>query len=172
MRRYTFPYGNRRLGRLFEMRWDAVLQGIGGVEEDRTPDLRIANATLSQLSYHPTERPSFYRLRIIATNRATRCRAHNPIMRPSPGDLRHGHQAALRLPGNRATHQVASRTDATGPHARFDVSQCIGAAAVVHRIRARGVRLSDRFHFRGWRQELRRDGGARDRESAEPLCRS
>jgi hypothetical protein len=26
---------------------------IGGVEEDRTPDLRIANATLSQLSYHP-----------------------------------------------------------------------------------------------------------------------
>src|SRR5438132_5817280 len=29
--------------------WDA-----GGVEEDRTPDLRIANATLSQLSYNPT----------------------------------------------------------------------------------------------------------------------
>ena len=28
---------------------------IGGVEEDRTPDLRIANATLSQLSYHPGE---------------------------------------------------------------------------------------------------------------------
>jgi hypothetical protein len=25
----------------------------GGVEEDRTPDLRIANATLSQLSYNP-----------------------------------------------------------------------------------------------------------------------
>jgi hypothetical protein len=25
------------------------------VEEDRTPDLRIANATLSQLSYHPGE---------------------------------------------------------------------------------------------------------------------
>ena len=24
---------------------------IGGAEEDRTPDLRIANATLSQLSY-------------------------------------------------------------------------------------------------------------------------
>jgi hypothetical protein len=29
------------------------LKRIGGVEEDRTPDLRIANATLSQLSYHP-----------------------------------------------------------------------------------------------------------------------
>jgi hypothetical protein len=27
----------------------------GGVEEDRTPDLRIANATLSQLSYNPTQ---------------------------------------------------------------------------------------------------------------------
>ena len=25
----------------------------GGAEEDRTPDLRIANATLSQLSYSP-----------------------------------------------------------------------------------------------------------------------
>jgi hypothetical protein len=28
-------------------------RGIGGAEEDRTPDLRIANATLSQLSYRP-----------------------------------------------------------------------------------------------------------------------
>jgi hypothetical protein len=27
----------------------------GGAEEDRTPDLRIANATLSQLSYRPTK---------------------------------------------------------------------------------------------------------------------
>jgi hypothetical protein len=26
---------------------------VGGEEEDRTPDLRIANATLSQLSYPP-----------------------------------------------------------------------------------------------------------------------
>ena len=30
--------------------------GIGGEEEDRTPDLRIANATLSQLSYPPDRR--------------------------------------------------------------------------------------------------------------------
>jgi hypothetical protein len=31
-----------------------VLEGkVGGAEEDRTPDLRIANATLSQLSYRP-----------------------------------------------------------------------------------------------------------------------
>ena len=28
---------------------------VGGAEEDRTPDLRIANATLSQLSYRPNE---------------------------------------------------------------------------------------------------------------------
>jgi hypothetical protein len=27
----------------------------GGAEEDRTPDLRIANATLSQLSYRPND---------------------------------------------------------------------------------------------------------------------
>ena len=37
-------------------------EGDGGVEEDRTPDLRIANAALSQLSYHPTRR------RILALN--------------------------------------------------------------------------------------------------------
>ncbi len=28
-------------------------RNFGGAEEDRTPDLRIANATLSQLSYGP-----------------------------------------------------------------------------------------------------------------------
>ena len=28
---------------------------VGGAEEDRTPDLRIANATLSQLSYRPVD---------------------------------------------------------------------------------------------------------------------
>ncbi len=32
----------------------APVTSIGGAEEDRTPDLRIANATLSQLSYGPT----------------------------------------------------------------------------------------------------------------------
>ena len=32
----------------------ARVTSIGGAEEDRTPDLRIANATLSQLSYGPT----------------------------------------------------------------------------------------------------------------------
>jgi hypothetical protein len=33
--------------------------GFGGVEEDRTPDLRIANAALSLLSYHPIKRAVF-----------------------------------------------------------------------------------------------------------------
>ena len=37
------------------MRSRIMLIGVnGGAEEDRTPDLRIANATLSQLSYGPT----------------------------------------------------------------------------------------------------------------------
>jgi hypothetical protein len=33
---------------------NALDQEIGGAEEDRTPDLLIANETLSQLSYGPT----------------------------------------------------------------------------------------------------------------------
>src|SRR5690606_5787188 len=35
-------------------RLSAPFRECGGAEEDRTPDLRIANATLSQLSYRPT----------------------------------------------------------------------------------------------------------------------
>ena len=37
-------------------RWMLPDGGIGGVEGDRTLDLRIANAALSQLSYHPSRR--------------------------------------------------------------------------------------------------------------------
>jgi hypothetical protein len=46
------PYGMRGF-------WNTVeLPGTpdGGEEEDRTPDLRIANATLSQLSYPPNDK--------------------------------------------------------------------------------------------------------------------
>ena len=43
------PAGSRAFG----TSWDLVKHLIGGDEEDRTPDLRIANATLSQLSYVP-----------------------------------------------------------------------------------------------------------------------
>jgi hypothetical protein len=39
---------------------------FGGEEEDRTPDLRIANATLSQLSYFPTLNISVVENRITA----------------------------------------------------------------------------------------------------------
>ena len=46
------------------LRLDYFGRAIGGVEEDRTPDLRIANAALSQLSYHPME------VRILALFRA------------------------------------------------------------------------------------------------------
>jgi hypothetical protein len=48
----------------------------GGVEEDRTPDLRIANATLSQLSYHPVKSASFYRYEAMATNSVLVAGAH------------------------------------------------------------------------------------------------
>ena len=34
---------------------------VGGEEEDRTPDLRIANATLSQLSYPPNSKSVYQR---------------------------------------------------------------------------------------------------------------
>jgi hypothetical protein len=40
----------------------------GGAEEDRTPDLRIANATLSQLSYRPIAF-DFIDLRILMQER-------------------------------------------------------------------------------------------------------
>jgi hypothetical protein len=43
--------------------------GNGGVEGDRTLDLRIANATLSQLSYHPMEAVDFT---VVAATRTTK----------------------------------------------------------------------------------------------------
>jgi hypothetical protein len=53
-----------------------VYMGVcGGVEEDRTPDLRIANATLSQLSYHPTEAAHF------TANASPLCRSANAYKR-------------------------------------------------------------------------------------------
>jgi hypothetical protein len=47
------------------MKLDCFGQVNGGDEEDRTPDLRIANATLSQLSYVPIYSAYFI------TNRST-----------------------------------------------------------------------------------------------------
>src|SRR5579862_5148877 len=48
--------GQRKYGWMGQGAPDFPDWGIGGVEGDRTLDLRIANATLSQLSYHPTRR--------------------------------------------------------------------------------------------------------------------
>src|SRR5213593_1666940 len=48
---------------------------FGGDEEDRTPDLRIANATLSQLSYVPTASI------ILANQRHVRVRADGVLRR-------------------------------------------------------------------------------------------
>ena len=42
-----------------QMNQSGAVQMNGGEEEDRTPDLRIANATLSQLSYFPMYGPYF-----------------------------------------------------------------------------------------------------------------
>ena len=41
--------------RAYGLVWDVGRLGIGGAGGDRTPDLRIANAALSQLSYGPDE---------------------------------------------------------------------------------------------------------------------
>ena len=41
------------LSRVLRTTVDGVKRVVGGEEEDRTPDLRIANAALSQLSYPP-----------------------------------------------------------------------------------------------------------------------
>jgi hypothetical protein len=46
--------GGFEIGRLFPRAFEN-LEFLGGGEEDRTPDLRIANATLSQLRYPPNE---------------------------------------------------------------------------------------------------------------------
>ena len=60
--RGTYGLGGRRsiqlsyrgLEKIRARQWrPGAIHGYGGAEEDRTPDLRIANATLSQLSYGP-----------------------------------------------------------------------------------------------------------------------
>ena len=50
---------------------------FGGDEEDRTPDLRIANATLSQLSYVPKKLPS-------STNPFCKSRGDEEVVSVSP----------------------------------------------------------------------------------------
>ena len=52
-------YGRKKgritcFGKVFRLSLDFLKQVCGGEDEDRTHDLRIANAALSQLSYPPT----------------------------------------------------------------------------------------------------------------------
>ena len=53
MGRDTKKPAQRKLCGLLNITSYTVKLNRGGEEEDRTPDLRIANATLSQLSYPP-----------------------------------------------------------------------------------------------------------------------
>ena len=56
----------------------ALWNGDGGDEEDRTPDLGIANAALSQLSYVPTIKRMIPPLRSIPNRRARSQRDERP----------------------------------------------------------------------------------------------
>jgi hypothetical protein len=47
------PIKKTALRRVIRTALDGNKRAVGGEEEDRTPDLRIANAALSQLSYPP-----------------------------------------------------------------------------------------------------------------------
>ena len=49
------PLHIRRAEKKNPLSHQRVDEELGGDEEDRTPDLRIANAALSQLSYVPTD---------------------------------------------------------------------------------------------------------------------
>ena len=82
----------------------ALWNGGGGDEEDRTPDLGIANAALSQLSYVPTINRMIPPLRSIPNRRARsqqderpwRCGKRNtpaatPVFAMMPPGRKQGH---------------------------------------------------------------------------------
>ena len=56
---------------------------FGGDEEDRTPDLRIANATLSQLSYVPIFSLRFQFIPPLLTNTPPYCCRDEEVVRSS-----------------------------------------------------------------------------------------
>ena len=59
---------------------DALRFDFGGDEEDRTPDLRIANAALSQLSYVPIE-SQFYLENSLGTMNKQPLFAADPLLK-------------------------------------------------------------------------------------------
>ena len=86
----------------------AGLRRNGGAEGDRTLDLRIANATLSQLSYRPTR------------GRASYQRLQGWQARPEFIDLRPEH---LRSRSKSSTHEVSRNHSINGIHrANSDMS--------------------------------------------------
>ena len=102
---------------------------IGGPKEDRTPDLRIANAALSQLSYRPDEAAQYSRSEArIQTALALRMCHRRTQLRTMQ---RAGHDSAARLrtlayqpsaqtpiipPSSRVITSVAERGRPTGPY--------------------------------------------------------
>src|SRR6516165_8764365 len=96
----------------------AAFEKNGGDEEDRTPDLRIANATLSQLSYVPETVKSIAETRRCG-KRATGARvlqcdsqsrrpydqAGDPVTRCARGDR------AVFASNSRGSHRLSVRTD-------------------------------------------------------------
>ena len=75
---------------------------IGGAEGDRTLDLRIANATLSQLSYRPTTRAAILAMRMGNVQRALLLVPQVMALQGQcgRGSCRHKSHAARRAPRN------------------------------------------------------------------------
>src|SRR3569833_791276 len=74
--------------------------GIGGAEEDRTPDLRIANATLSQLSYRPMQKILLLAIRPgkrRATTRGHNTRQNEKTKKPEHNESRDQHTGDSRF---------------------------------------------------------------------------
>ena len=71
-------------------RWtglDALGRLNGGAEGDRTLDLRIANATLSQLSYRPTTRAAILAMAIRLVQWSFQLIRRRTLARPNLGML-------------------------------------------------------------------------------------
>ena len=90
------PYGLSRTREVLE-------QVVGGEEEDRTPDLRIANATLSQLSYPPNDAAVYQIAARVRRPARARYRLHpnaqeHPWIRPTPLWLDTQYNNRARIP--------------------------------------------------------------------------
>jgi hypothetical protein len=96
---------------------ETLQKGCGGAEGDRTLDLRIANATLSQLSYRPTRRAILAPLRSPATvgRHGPSLTVHLEPVISDKADSRQG--GRLLLPAGARTDSLTS-----GRHTECEVS--------------------------------------------------